>query len=68
MNLTNIFTKINSYLKEVRIEVKKVNWPTREETMKYTLIVIGFMVIMAILLGGFDRGFVALLTYLIRIF
>jgi len=50
----NIFTKIVTFLKEVRLEMKKVNWPTREETIRYTLIVIGISLAVAVFLGGLD--------------
>ncbi|MBU4285181.1 preprotein translocase subunit SecE [Patescibacteria group bacterium] len=50
----SIFSKITNYLKEVRIELKKVNMPTRQETTKYTLIVIGLSFVVAVFLGGFD--------------
>ncbi|HUT96116.1 MAG TPA: preprotein translocase subunit SecE [Candidatus Paceibacterota bacterium] len=50
----SIFSKISNYLKEVRIELKKVNMPTRQETIKYTLIVIGLSFVVAVFLGGFD--------------
>jgi preprotein translocase subunit SecE len=53
----NIFDKIASFLGEVRMEIKKVNWPTRSETLRYTLIVIGISVATAIFLGGIDFGF-----------
>jgi len=53
----NIFDKIASFLGEVRLEIKKVNWPTRQETLRYTLIVIGISVAVAIFLGGIDFGF-----------
>lgn len=34
--------------------MKKVNWPTRGETVKYTLMVIGVSVAVAAYLGGLD--------------
>jgi preprotein translocase subunit SecE len=49
-----IFNKIDSFLKEVRIEIRKVNWPTTKETIRYTLIVLGVSVVTAIFLGGID--------------
>jgi preprotein translocase subunit SecE len=61
MNIANIPNKVITFLKEVRLEMKKVNWPTKEETIKYTLIVIGISVVVAIFLGGFDILFTALL-------
>lgn len=62
MAITNFPNKIITFLKEVRLEIKKVNWPTKEETIKHTLIVIGICVIVAILLGGFDLLFTTLLN------
>ena len=50
----NIFSKITNFFKEVKIELKKVTWPTRQETIKYTLLVIGVSAGVAIFLGGLD--------------
>ncbi len=58
----NIFTKIITFLKEVRIEMKKINWPTREETLRYTLLVVGVSVAVAIFLGTIDFIFTTLLN------
>lgn len=49
--------KLIVFLKEVRLEMKKINWPTRKETIKYTLIVIGVSLAIAIFLGGIDFVF-----------
>ncbi|MBI2626544.1 MAG: preprotein translocase subunit SecE [Candidatus Nealsonbacteria bacterium] len=46
--------KIATFLKEVRLEIKKVNWPTRPQTFRYTLIVLGISGAIAFFLGGFD--------------
>jgi len=54
MNIKNIPSKITTFLKEVRLEMKKVNWPTRQLTLRYTLIVIGVSVAVAIYLGTLD--------------
>jgi len=61
----NIFAKVVSFLKEVRLEMKKVNWPTREETIRYTLIVVGISLTVAIFLGGLDILFQFILQKLI---
>jgi len=61
MNISTIPNKIISFLKEVRLEMKKVNWPSRQETTKYTLIIIGVCVVVAIYLGGLDLLFTSLL-------
>lgn len=46
--------KIITFLKETKVELKKVNWPTRKQSIKYTLIVIGVSFAVAIFLGGLD--------------
>jgi preprotein translocase subunit SecE len=52
--MANIALKVITYFKEVRVEMKKVNWPSREMTIKYTLIVIGLALVVAIYLGALD--------------
>ncbi|MBI4709481.1 MAG: preprotein translocase subunit SecE [Candidatus Portnoybacteria bacterium] len=62
-----MFSKITNFLKEVRTEMKKVTWPTRQDTIRYTLIVIGVSLGVAIFLGGLDFLFSFLMTrFLIR--
>jgi len=56
-----IFNKIINFLKEVRLEMKKINWPMKEEVLKDTLIVIGISVTVAALLGSLDFIFLSLL-------
>ncbi len=53
--------KLITFLKEVKLEVKKVNWPTRKQTVNYTLIVLGISVVVAIFLGGLDFLFTLIL-------
>jgi len=57
-----LLNKLSSFLKEVRLEMKKVNWPSRKETIKYTLIIVGVSVIVAAFLGGLDYLFSTLLN------
>jgi preprotein translocase subunit SecE len=61
----NIFDKIINFLKEVRLEAKKVNWPTQKEVLKYTLLVVGVSVVLAIFLGGTDFLFTRALNWVI---
>ena len=48
------------YLKETRAELKKVNWPSRQEATNLTLIVIAVTTFMALLLGTIDYVFAKL--------
>ncbi len=42
------------FLREVRVEMKKVNWLSRSEVIRYTLLVFGFSFVAAIYLGAVD--------------
>ncbi|MCD5396099.1 MAG: preprotein translocase subunit SecE [Candidatus Pacebacteria bacterium] len=65
MRISNLPNRLIQYLKEVRIEAKKVNWPTRKEALRYTLIVIGIFVSVAIFLGTLDYIFTLILNKVI---
>ena len=56
-----MFNKVITFLKEARLEMKKVNWPTSKETLRYTLIVIGVSVAVAAFLGTLDFLFTTIL-------
>jgi preprotein translocase subunit SecE len=45
------------YFKETRAELRKVSWPTREETQNLTMIIVGVTVAMALFLGLLDYLF-----------
>jgi preprotein translocase subunit SecE len=63
-----MFEKITTFLKEVKMEIKKVNWPTRRETVRYTLIVIVVSFVVAAFLGSLDVAFTKLLESFINTF
>ena len=41
-------------VKGSRTEIRKVVWPTRQETVQTTVIVVGFVIVVALLLWGLD--------------
>ena len=51
-----IVTAANEYFKDVRVEMSKVSWPTREELRESTLVVIVMVFVIAIFIGIVDRG------------
>lgn len=53
------------YLRETRGELNKVTWPTREESQRLTLIVLGVTALMAVFLGLLDFSFSSLMNGLI---
>ena len=42
------------FVKEVRGELKKVAWPTRQETVRYTIIVFVTLVLLTAFVAGLD--------------
>ena len=50
----NITQKINSFLREVWVELKRVSWLSQKDVLRYTLIVLGVTIGSAAFLGGLD--------------
>jgi preprotein translocase subunit SecE len=48
--------QIKDFFREVRIELKKVTWPSRKETIAATVMVIALSVLIAFFLGLLDVG------------
>lgn len=49
-------SRIIKYFRDVRSEVSKVIWPSRQDTIRYTLTVIVFSLVLAAILGAADFG------------
>lgn len=56
-----MFEKIKLFLIESRQELKRVNWPRREETVRYTIFVIVLSITIAAFLGFLDFIFIQIL-------
>ncbi len=46
--------KVWRFAKDARGELRKVVWPTRQETVQTTMIVVGMVILMALILWGLD--------------
>ena len=55
-----------TFLKEVRDELKKVVWPTRDEVIRLTSLVIIISLIVGFFLGGLDYIFTKLIALIIK--
>ena len=55
-NEKNLVQKIIQFLLEVKIELKKVAWPSRKQTLGSTVVVIVLVIIISIFLGVVDFG------------
>ncbi len=51
-----------TYLKEVRVELTKVSWPSRATTLNMTLLVVTVSAFLGLYLGILDFGFRELVT------
>jgi preprotein translocase SecE subunit len=56
---------ITDYLKGTKGELKHVSWPTKNQAINYTVIVVGVAIFMAAFLGLFDFIFTLVLEQLI---
>ncbi len=58
---------ISRYIRETRGELKKVTWPSREESWRLTFIVLGVTLFMAIFFWIFDFAFSSAIQGLINL-
>jgi preprotein translocase subunit SecE len=58
-------SKTSQYLKEVQAEAKHITWPTRNQTIFYTIAVLIISAAIAYFLGLFDAIFTKGLEWLI---
>jgi preprotein translocase subunit SecE len=62
--IKSLLQKVSQFFREVRVEMKKVTWPSRKETLASTSVVLITVILMAFFLGIVDLG----LSRLIKIF
>ena len=60
------FKRIGKFLHEVRIELKKVNWPTKREYSVFTGIVLSTVLVIGVFFWLLDTVFLAILQLVIR--
>lgn len=55
------------FLKEVRSELKRVTWPTRQEAVRLTSVVILVSILVGIYIGALDYLFTKIMELLLKI-
>jgi preprotein translocase subunit SecE len=53
------------FIREVRSELRKVNWPSQRETINLTAVVLAFSIAVGLFLGGVDFVFQELFRFLL---
>ena len=59
----NFFQRIALFIRQVFAELRKVVTPTRQELVKYTLVVLGFVVVMIVIVLTVDFVFGKLIGF-----
>ncbi len=54
------------YFREAKEELEKVTWPSRKDTVRYTVLVIGISILLAVIIAGLDWGFALGLETIVR--
>lgn len=65
MTSMGFFDRIKKYFREVRAELRKVNWPNWNELLSYTTVVIVTVVFVAVFIGVVDFLFSKLIAPLV---
>ena len=58
--------KIVKFLKETKHELKKVNWPTKKQVGKLTMVVVFITLVVTLYLGALDFIFAKMVEVLLR--
>lgn len=49
-------TPLPEFLREVRAELRRVNWPSRKQIVSYTVIVLALSLVLTTFVWGVDEG------------
>ena len=63
--IKNLGPSIVTSFKEMAAELKKVAWPSKKDLLNYTLVVLGFMVVMGVVIQLIDVGAAALIDLIV---
>lgn len=63
---TNIIQTSIQFLREVKIELKKVTWPSRKQTIGSTAVVIALVLLISLFLGFVDIGLSSLMRAVLQ--
>lgn len=63
----NILSDAKQFLYEVRIEMTKVVWPSREEFIGSTIVVLFWVAVFALYLGALDGFLSGLIRYIYKV-
>ncbi|MBR5287191.1 MAG: preprotein translocase subunit SecE [Clostridia bacterium] len=59
--------RVKNAFKNMVAELKKVSWPSKKDLVNYSLVVIGFVVVLAVIVGLLDTVSSSLVKLLIQL-
>jgi preprotein translocase subunit SecE len=63
----SFFARIREYLHEVRVELRKVTWPTREQMIAFTTVTLITSVALTAVIFGFDAAAKEFVLWLVEL-
>ena len=60
------FTQVTQYFREVRAELQNVTWPTQQQTIRQTTVVIAVSVLVGLYISGLDLVFTELMKIILN--
>ncbi|HKI50137.1 MAG TPA: preprotein translocase subunit SecE [Desulfobacteria bacterium] len=62
---SNVFKTVGLFLRQAKVELKKVKWPTRKELIASTVVVIVLTILISFYLGLVDLGLIKIIKHVI---
>ncbi len=62
-NKQSLLARMKKFFKETKAELKKVTWPSKDQLLHNTGVIIVFIIIFTIILSVLDFGFQELFTW-----
>jgi preprotein translocase subunit SecE len=57
--------RVIRFIREVRMELSKVSWPSRLETLVFTVLVIAMIMVLTVIIFIYDAAFAQIIQYLL---
>ena len=58
--------RLMKFFRETKSEMKKVSWPSKDQLIHNTVVILAFVIIMTIVLSLVDFGFERLLSLIVK--
>ncbi|MGI6307261.1 MAG: preprotein translocase subunit SecE [Dethiobacteria bacterium] len=64
--MSSYLKKVQRFLHDIRVELKKVNWPTKHELLVFTSVVIAVILAVGVFFWILDTGFTTALKLVLK--